>query len=87
LWEEAFSTMDEDVEASARGERVCVKKCDVLVKFSGRGVEKSRDEEAAGSMLVFCGKLASLEVLHRGSRVAVWYGGRCRDSLSAERPS
>jgi hypothetical protein len=43
----------------------------VLVKFSGRGVEESRDEEAAGSMLVFCGKLASLEVLHRGSRIVI----------------
>jgi hypothetical protein len=42
-------TMDDDVKASAQGEHVNVKKCKVLVNFSGRRVEESRDEEARGS--------------------------------------
>jgi hypothetical protein len=41
--------MDDDVKASAQGEHVNVKKCKVLVNFSGRRVEESRDEEARGS--------------------------------------
>lgn len=41
--------MDDDVEVSAQGERVNVKKCEVLVNFSRRRVEESHDEEARGS--------------------------------------
>jgi hypothetical protein len=73
-----MSAMDENVEASAQGEqgeRVRVKKQVEFPSAEWRRAVARRPggvKRTAGSVLVFCGKLAALEVLRRGSQA------RCR---------